>query len=209
MMWFRRPRRVNVGTYTAPTAVPPPAVEAQIEDGVLVAMSAARLAITNQLIVRSLRDGKDYDEQKLRLAVTAEILELAREKEDDAQRIRTLRQAVGDRPGQASNPTDFRTRDALMLERRATVSAGLAARLTELSTDPKVVGELAARAHSAFLDEFQVSVVQGARAFQTPQREAPLGSKDRARELRGLVKDLEALAVDRSETERLRRATGD
>jgi hypothetical protein len=193
MKLFRRTKRVNVGTYTDPIPVPPPSVEAQIEDGVLVALAAVRLAVTNRLIVRSLRDGKDYDEQRVRLRVTKEMLNLAVEKEKDAKRIRKVLETVADKPGAADSPSDFRARDAKTLKRRAKVSSGLAARLAELATDPVLVGELADRAHSAFLDEFAVSVASGARAVQGPANTKPLNQMDRNAELQGLSEDLEKL----------------
>ncbi|HEY4225491.1 MAG TPA: hypothetical protein VGM70_06725 [Pseudolysinimonas sp.] len=198
MRWFRRRRRVNVGTYTDPIPTPPPSIDAQIDDGVLVALAAVRLAVTNRLIVRSLREGKDYDEERVRLRVTNEILKLAVEKEKDAQRVRRLRRDAKERPGVAEGPGDFRARDAKTLDRRASVSAGLAARLAELATDPAVVGEIAERAHSAFLDEFAVSVARGARAFQDPAASAPLSAMDRNAELQGLADDLDRLGRGRA-----------
>jgi hypothetical protein len=197
MKLFRRTKRHNVGTYTDPIPVPPPSVEAQIEDGVLVALAAVRLAVTNRLIVRSLRDGKDYDEQRVRLRVTKEILNLAVEKEKDAKRIRKVLETVGDKPGAADGPADFRARDAKTLKRRAKVSSGLAARLAELATDPELVGEVADRARSAFLDEFAVSVAQGARMFDEPTGRTPLTEMDRMAELQGLSDDLERLGRPR------------
>jgi len=194
MRLFRRTKRVNVGTYTDPIPVPPPSIEAQIDDGVLVALAAVRLAVTNRLIVRSLRDGQDFDEERLRERVTRELRKLAAEKEKDAARIRAVLETVGDKPGAADGPADFRARDAKTLKRRARVSSGLAARLIELATDAEVVGDLAARAHGAFLDEFAVSVVQGARAFDGPGDQKPLSAMDRMAELRGLSDDLDELA---------------
>jgi hypothetical protein len=193
MKLFRRTKRVNVGTYTDPIPTPPPDIEAQIADGVLVALAAVRLAVTNRLIVRSLRDGKDYDEQRVRLRVTKEILNLAVEKEKDAKRIRKVLETVGDKPGAADGPADFRSRDAKTLKRRAKVSSGLAARLAELATDPELVGEVADRAHSAFLDEFAVSVAQGARAFDRPTGGTPVTEMDRIAGLQGLSDDLDKL----------------
>jgi hypothetical protein len=198
MRWFRRTRRVNVGTYTDPIPVPPPTIEAQIEDGVLVALAAVRLAVTNRLIVRSLRDGQDYDEERLRQRVTSEMLKVAAEKEKDATRIRAVLETVGNKPGAADGPADFRARDAKTLKRRAKVSSGLAVRLTELTTDPDVVGDLADRAHAAFLDEFAVSVARGVSAF-APVVGTPLSDLERNAQLQGLSEDLESL----------RRATAD
>jgi len=193
MKLFRRTKRVNVGTYTDPIPTPAPKIEAQIEDGVLVALAAVRLAVTNRLIVRSLRDGQDYNEERLRQRVTNEILKVAAEKEKDAERIRAILETVADKPGAADDASDFRARDAKMLKRRAKVSEGLAARLNELAVDPDVLGEVADRAHAAFLDEFAVSVARGVRAFDDPVRGAPLSAMDRNDALQGLSEDLDDL----------------
>jgi len=202
MKLFRRTKRVNVGTYTDPIPTPAPKIEAQIEDGVLVALAAVRLAVTNRLIVRSLRDGQDYNEERLRQRVTNEILKVAAEKEKDAERIRAILETVADKPGAADDASDFRARDAKMLKRRAKVSEGLAERLNELAVDPDVLGEVADRAHAAFLDEFAVSVARGVRAFDDPVRGAPLSAMDRNAALQGVSEDLDAL-------ERARRAAAD
>lgn len=196
MKLFRRTKRVNVGTYTDPIPTPAPKIEAQIEDGVLVSLSAVRLAVTNRLIVRSLRDGQDYDEERLRQRVTTEILKLAAEKEKDAKRIRKILETVADKPGAAADASDFRARDAKMLKRRAKVSSGLAARLAELATDPDIVGEVAERAHAAFLDEFAASVVGGARSLTRTPSGPALTAMERNAELQGLSEDLEKLERD-------------
>jgi hypothetical protein len=173
--------------------VPPPSIDAQIDDGVLVSLAAVRLAVTNRLIVRSLREGRDYDEQRLRDRVTTEIRKLAAEKAKDATRISEVRATVADKPGAADSPNDFRARDGTLLDRRAAVSAGLAARLSELAGDSEVVGSIAERAHRAFLDEFAVSVARGVQAFRDPARDAPLSAMDRNAELQGLSEDLDGL----------------
>jgi hypothetical protein len=152
--------------------------------------------------VRSLRDGKDYDEQAVRLRVTTEILRLAAEREKEATRISGVRATVGKKPGAADSPNDFRARDGTLLDRRAAVSVGLAARLAELATDPDVVGGIAERAHRAFLDEFEVSMAGGVRAFRNPARGAPLTAMDRTAELQRLSEDLDQLG-------RVRRAAAD
>jgi hypothetical protein len=201
MKLFRRTKRHDVGTYTDPIPTPAPKIEEQIEDGVLVALAAVRLKVTNRLIVRSLRDGKDYDEQRVRLRVTKEILNIAVEKEKDAKRIRKILETVADKPGAADFADDFRARDAKTLKRRAKVSSGLAARLAEVATDPEVVGEVADRAHSAFLDEFAVSVAQGVRAFAEARAGTPLTEMDRVAQLQGLSEELDELGRARRAAE--------
>jgi len=184
---------VNVGTYTDPITTPAPKIEEQIEDGVLVALAAVRLKVTNRLIVRSLRDGKAYNDERVRLRVTKEILNVAVEKEKDAARVRAILETVADKPGAADFADDFRARDAKTLKRRAKVSSGLAARLAELATDPELVGEVADRAHQAFLDEFAVSVDHGVRALRDSASGAPLSVRERKVALQGVSDDLEKL----------------
>jgi hypothetical protein len=153
-----RQRRVDVGTFQHPVDPPWPPVERQVDEGLLIASAAARLAVSNELIERSLRDGFDFDERRLRLSVRSQLLALARENEEDAERLGGVRDAVVERAA----PDD--DRDSPRLDRRIAVSSGLAARLRELSADPQAVDELAGRSREAALDELAVSVELSVRA---------------------------------------------
>ena len=86
------------------------------------------------------------------------MLALARENEEDAERLGGVRDAVVERAA----PDD--DRDSPRLDRRIAVSSGLAARLRELSADPQAVDELAGRSREAALDELAVSVELSVRA---------------------------------------------
>ena len=149
---------MDVGTFEHPVDPPWPPVERQIEEGLLIASAAARLAVSNELIERSLRDGFDFDERRLHLSVRAQLLALARENEEDAERLGSARTAGVAR---ASAEDDA---DSPRLDRRVAVSSGLAARLRELSADAQAVDELARRSRDAALDELAVSVELSARA---------------------------------------------
>jgi hypothetical protein len=185
-----RPRRVDVGTYEDPEPQSWPTVERQIDEGVLIAASATRMAVANGLIERILRDGFNYDERRLRLAVQAQLLALARENEEDAERIgetRDLQRSRGYRGAAAD-------RDAPRLQRRIDVSRGLAARLREVSTDEAAVSELAERAREAALGELAVSVELSSRSLK-PRTDIvqDVGRDTRDHRMRSLREELAAL----------------
>ena len=72
-----------------------------VDDAVLLATGAVRSAVKNLLIVRALRDGKDFDEAWWLDAVAREFEAIAVEKDDDAKRVeedRQLAKRVGKGP---------------------------------------------------------------------------------------------------------------
>jgi len=160
MAWFRRRRRgrVDVGRYVAPESFPEPTVEELVEEGLLIAASAVRLAVANQLILRALRDRDDYDEAHARELVRAEMIALADEKDDDAQRLAATRVAAGTREGVALHQYDYRAADTALLARREKVVRALAGRLRRLSEDGDYVAGVVARAHERAWDEVSGSL---------------------------------------------------
>jgi len=56
-----RKRRVDLGVYVAPEVVPPGPVERVVDEGMLIATSAVRMAVKNRIIVGVLRDGVAFD----------------------------------------------------------------------------------------------------------------------------------------------------
>ncbi|MFC5501013.1 hypothetical protein ACFPJ4_02030 [Lysinimonas soli] len=135
-----------------------PSADEQIDDGLLVCLSAVRLAVTNRIIVDTVRDGMDHDDDRLIESARAELLRLAAEKRDETRRVVEMRSGAVQKWGQPSSSADYRMADADALARRAEVSTGLAERLEAMAGDPVAVRSLADRAHQAALDEFATSV---------------------------------------------------
>ncbi len=185
MALFRKRRRVDVGRYVAPAPRPEVPVDELVDEGVMIAGAALRLAIKNGIVLRALRDRADFDETAALDAVRTELWDLAVEKEDDAQRIADARDDARDRSGKAVHQSDYRAGDLHTLERREEVSRGLAERLRQLSSDDEYVRAVYARANEAALDELSAwigATIPGAGAPRDP-RDYEQGRDERLRAL--------------------------
>lgn len=161
-----------------------------IEDAVLLAIGAVRIAVKNLLIVRALRDRADFDEGWWRAAVEHEFELLATENEADATRLEGVRSAAKGKQGRALHPADFRARDRPVLKRRIRVLRRIASRLREIATDQDAVLALVGEARRSALDEITT-------ARHDPSARATTDPGERAAGLALLAHDLAALAAER------------
>src|SRR5690349_9148825 len=100
MAWFRKRRsRLDLGTYVPQDYPDDTPVEDLIDEAMLIAASGVRLAVKNLIILRSVRDHVDYDEERVVAAVREELHNLADEKDGDADRLAALRSDVQKRHG--------------------------------------------------------------------------------------------------------------
>lgn len=163
----RRERSTRAPAEPSPSTALTANADDQVDEGAMIATSAIRLAAKNDLILRAVRDGADYDAATMAALVRGEILALAAEKAQDASRADEVRRAVRRRWGTARHQHDYRRADRELLERREQVNSGLAARLRELSEDPDYVRTLANQARDAALDELASSFRDKARALHS------------------------------------------
>lgn len=169
MAWFRKRRpRLDLGTYVPPESVEDAPLADLIDEATLIAAAGVRLAVKNLIILRSMRDHVDYDEERVVQAVREELHNLADEKDGDADRLAQLRTDVKKRPGMPHHHDDYRFVDTATLKRREDVSRGLAARLRELSADDGYVRQMVAAAHAFAWEEIAASVKQKALAANEP-----------------------------------------
>ena len=143
--------------------MPDVSIDVQVEEAVLIASAGARLALKNLFILRTLRDGKCFDEAWYATAVRDELLNLANETEGDADRMVDERERALKRHGRALFQDDYRMIDAELLDRREKVERGLAARLRSLSEDSDFIGSLIAEAREQALDEVVAAISQSPR----------------------------------------------
>jgi hypothetical protein len=162
-----------------------------VEDAVLLATAAVRIAVKNLLIVRALRDRADFDEPWWRSAVEHEFDLLAAENEADATRLEGVRVAAKGKHGRAQHPADFRARDRPVLKRRIRILRRIATRLREIATDEDAVLALVAEARQNALDEITT-------ARHDPSPRATTDPGERAAGLAFLADDLAALAAERA-----------
>jgi hypothetical protein len=192
---FRRRRRVDLGTYVPPEPRPPVPVEDLVDEGALIVAATVRMAVKNLIIVQALRDHIDFDADAMLLEVRSELLRLAAEKREDADRIEHAGVLAEGRFGKARHQSDYHESDRDSLELRESVSRALAERLVQLSDDEAYTRDLVEQARERAADEFAASVEQ--RLAGIPQRsDDPAYRRGRAERLRQLV------IVDLAELER-------
>jgi hypothetical protein len=162
-----------------------------VDDAVLLATGAVRIAVKNLLIVRALRDRADFDEQWWRSAVEHEFEVLAVENEADASRLKEVRAGAKGKQGKALHPADFRARDRPVLKRRIRVLRRIATRLREIATDEDAVLALVAEARQNALHEITT-------ARHDPSARATTDPGERAAGLAFLADDLATLAAERA-----------
>ncbi len=151
------------------------------------------MAVANALIERVLRDGFDYDERRMQLAVRSQLLSLARENDEAVDRVGEAREVHRNR-GYRGAAAD---RDAPRLDRRIEVAAGLAERLRAMSADDVAVSELAERARETALAELAVSVELSSRSLLPRDDIAQdVGRDSRDHRIQGLRDELAELIAD-------------
>jgi hypothetical protein len=194
MRLFRRRRRVNVGTYRPPLEWPEPTVEETVEEALLIAGVAVKLAVKNLIIVRALQERADYSADGLLAATREELRNLVDEKDADADRVDAQHAFAASHGGRATHQSDFRSVDAPTLARKAAVLRVLATRLRELADDENYAAHLIDVARTEALDE----VLNAFAGTQSNSPEAPDSDHgDRASRRAMIALDLVALAESR------------
>src|SRR5689334_21560643 len=109
MRRFLRSRRPNLGKYVAPESFPEATLAELVDEGVMIAAAGVRLAVKNLMILKSVRDGLDYDQGRYESAVSEELLNMAEEKDADAARIARMRETASARSGRPEKHNDYRS----------------------------------------------------------------------------------------------------
>lgn len=195
MRWWRRRSRPWVGRYRPPSSWPEPSPEETVDEALLIAGVAVRLALKNLIIVRALQERQQYSESRLAESTREEILNLADEKQADAERVELQVVAVADKTGRATSHSDFRADDVPTLKRKAQVLQLLASRLRTLADDPGYRGRLVTQARDEALDEV-LAAFAATQGERRPAAELTLFEADERRAL--IAMDLEDLAASRA-----------
>ena len=91
MVFFRRKRGPDLGRYEAPAAVDPTPIERVVDEGLMIATTAVRMHVKNELIVQGLRDDRAYDPEALAEVAAAEFEKLAGQSDGLARNQHTAR----------------------------------------------------------------------------------------------------------------------
>ena len=168
-----------------------------IAEGVAIATAAARLTVRNQILVGTIAGGGTFELDQYREVARSALLAMARESDEAAENLATLRKRAKGRHSDPHGTHDYRDRDVRNLRRRAKQSTGVAERLRKMTEDPEALDELVEEARSAAWADVRGNLdrrlrVEGMRPDQDPDY-------DRMREARmqalKLV-DLQALSSE-------------
>lgn len=146
--------KAKSGGYINPPVSPIPSVDRIIEEGVLIAASAVRMTIKNQIIVAALRAHTDFDESTLTDAARADFVRLAEESEETAERLESRREPrtpIHESKVDANRRKEHR--------RRPKVERQLALALRAEADNEQTISSLVARARDDASEELRREVV--------------------------------------------------
>jgi hypothetical protein len=193
MRWRRR-RRADVGTFEAPAPRTPATLDELVDDGLLIAESAARMTVKNELILRAVRDRADYRPERSREVAREELRRLAVETRADARRVEEARMSAEDRPGKASYQDDYRAGDVGHLDRRSEALGALADKLIRLSADDAHLDELVEEARRAAWDEVGGTIAERTEQAWSRRTARRLSATERQKRTDLVLGDLRELA---------------
>lgn len=124
-------------------------VEEIVEQGLLVADVAVRMTVKNDIIMNALHLHSDYDKAEIVEMVREAIIEVAEEREHDAEHIRRVRDEIKLRGYSSWIDSDYRNSDDRTLRHREAVYDGVASHLHERAGDEQYLDQTAERARKA------------------------------------------------------------
>jgi hypothetical protein len=125
-----------------------------VDEGVLIALSSVRMAVKNDIIVAGLGEHADYDLVRFAATARRELLGLAQENEESAERVRAQRKDLTSATWRYDLSQD-QLMDIRQLKLRRQVHKRLAVALLALAEDEERVGTLVREAQNAASDEIQ------------------------------------------------------
>jgi hypothetical protein len=124
----------------------PVSIERSVDEGVLIAKAAVTMDAKNFIIVEAIRDGHPFNVDDVVARVRLELMVLAQENTDSANRVQELAVQVQSPYGAPDNAEGYQTDDHPTLTKRGVIHAMLAAELERLCEDDEFVADLAEQA---------------------------------------------------------------
>lgn len=163
-----------------------------VADAMLVARAGVRQKVKNVVIMRTLRDGADFDLEWYTDAVRDELETLANENEAAADQLVRDAKHAQKRHRRATGARDYIDKDVPKLRRRRRVHLALAERLRALADDGQSVTELINDARVLALDD----IASAAAAVPRAHGPKPLSGPARRIAMADLRDELAELAAD-------------
>jgi len=131
-------------------AVPP--LARIVDEGLLIALSAVRMAVKNDIIISGLGERADYDLARFNDTARRELIRLAHENQESAERVRRQRKDLTSLTWRVDLSQD-QLQDISQLKLRRRVHRRLATALIEAADDTDRVADLVRQAQVAASDE--------------------------------------------------------
>lgn len=172
-----------------------PSTERIVDEGMLIALSAVRMALKNRIIVAALRDHNDYDAALYATLARQELHEVARQNDEDSTRVERLGSYLSRTTGSGKGrELENKRRDVVRLGRRRTLHDHVAERLREIADDDTRVAGIVEKARADALQEINDALSDRLLAQKVDPRQ-PGYEAARAERMRAVGKiDLAALA---------------
>ena len=160
--WRRREPRVRMAPFDRSRLpeVAPATFEEMLEEGLLMAESAARMALKNRLIVDALRADEPYSEERAAERARSVLYELVQEADEAAEHVAEEREVAAKREGRSQHQHDYHRDDLLNLRRREKVHAAIAKELWTRRSDDEYVAGLVERARDDAWHELGTAIEQ-------------------------------------------------
>ena len=161
----------------------------------LIALSAVRMALKNRIIVGALREHIDYAAADYARLARQELLEVARQNDEDSTRVERLGSYLSRTTGSGKGrELENKRRDVVRLGRRRTLHDHVAERLREIADDDTRVAAIVEKARADALQEINDALSDRLLAQKVDPRQ-PGYAAARAERMRAVGKiDLAALA---------------
>jgi hypothetical protein len=193
MGWLRLPRqrrrRVRMAPFdrSALPEVKTPTFDEMLEEGLLMAESAGRMALKNRLIVDALRGDQPYSDER---AGTLVLYELVQEADEAVEHLAAERQTAAQREGRSQHQHDYHRGDLLNLRRREKVHAAVAKALWTRRSDAAYIDDLVTRARDDAWHELGAAIEQELDRRWPRFDEEPDYAEHRAERMEVVVDDL-------------------
>lgn len=208
MGWLRLPwqrqRRVRMAPFdrSALPEVKTPTFDEMLEEGLLMAESAGRMALKNRLIVDALRGDQPYSDERAATLARDVLYELVQEADEGAEHLAAERESAAQREGRSQHQHDYHRGDLLNLRRREKVHAAVAKALWTRRSDAAYIDDLVTRARDDAWHELGAAIEQELDRRWPRFDEEPDYTEHRAERMEvvadDLARDLARLAAQRA-----------
>ena len=142
-----------------------PSTERIVEEGMLIAMAAVRMALKNRIIVAALREHSDYDPERYADFARQELHAVAEQNVEDSTRVERLGSYLHRTTGAGKGrELENKRRDVIRLGRRRTLHDQVAERLRRIADDDEQVAALVDQARNDALTEINDAISMRLRA---------------------------------------------